>query len=237
MEPAIHKIPGPVVNGKRTTLLLFQKPALDASPLLPSFQTMINVSFSAGHPPWIPSSVIRLASVDQFPRELGPNAFTYAIVEDHNDAETPEVLATISGRPFKWREPELQDPKYRTWAFWTNPEEPGFEVWELKLIVVHPKAQNHGLATMLTDLLESEVRRRFEAKKLADSEIASMGETDHPANRRRLKIVLQTLWEMNCKFYEKRGWILRDKTYRGPGVVMGSETGFHCAAYEKIFDF
>ena len=229
--------PGPEINGRKTTLLLHEASDLAASPLLPSFMIMINAAFSFHHPPALPSSWTRLDQPENLPKELGAEAFTYALVYTDDNQDAKAVLATISARPFRWKDPELQDPRYKTFAYWTNPIEADTEVWEIKLMCVDLTVQKHGLATMLLGVTEAEIRRRFAERKLVDSKVGAEGETvDESANRRRLMIVLQTIREMNGKYYEKRGWGFKSQVKREGGWE-GSESGFNYATYAKVFDF
>lgn len=91
------------------------------------------------------------------PQELGLEVFTYALVYENDHGEAQKVLATASGKPFVWKESELQDLVYKTWPYWTSPVDLNTAVWESKFIVVDVGLRTYGLAIMLMDLVEAEV--------------------------------------------------------------------------------
>ncbi|KAI4148189.1 MAG: hypothetical protein LQ340_005185 [Diploschistes diacapsis] len=235
-EPQV--LPGPEVNGRQTKMYLFEADQLAASHMLPSFLPPINAAFSANHPPYLPASLVRLRTTDEFRNELGPEAFTYGLVYADDTEEAKDILATVSGKPFRWLEPEVKDPEYRT--FYYDKEhagKPNTETWELKLMVVDPNLQRNGLASLMLGLVETEIRRRFEEKKLLETKISQEdGRRGNTAPDRKLRLLLQTLYEMNGEFYRKRGWTLIGNRKRERGC-MGSEVGFHVATLDKVFDF
>ena len=231
-------LPGPEIDGRETKLYLFEADQLAASPLLPGFLPPINSAFSACHPPWLPASMVRMHTTDQFLKELGQSAFTYGVVFSDDTRDPKEVIATVSGAPWTLRTPEEQDSRFRTFYYdETHVAPPNTETWQLKLMVVDPRLQKNGLASLMLGLVETEIRRRFEAKKLGDAQISSPdGKSALPVAQRKLRLLLQTLYEMNGGFYAKRGWKLINLREREKGF-MDSERGFHVAFMEKTFDF
>ena len=98
-------------------------------------------------------------------------------------------MATVSGKPFYWTEPELQNSVYKPWAYWINFVELNVEVWGSNHMVVDVGLWKHGLAIMLMALVEAKVRRMFEERKLADSKVVFERTADESANGRRFKLV------------------------------------------------
>ena len=235
-EPQV--LSGPEINGRKTNLHLFEPGQLACSPLLPGFLPPMNAAFSLRHPPWIPASHIRMHSTDQFLEELGPEAFTYALTFADDTEEAKHIIATVSFRPFRWREPEIQEPTYKTFYYdRSQAVVPGAETWDLKLMVVDPNYMKHGLASLLLGITESEIHRRFEERKLHDANISTNGGTSGiEAAQKKLRLLLQTLDEMNGEFYRKRGWTLIGTRKREKGF-MGSEVGFTVGIMDKVFDF
>ena len=231
-------LPGPEIEGRKTNIYLFEADQLAASHLLPGFLPSMNAAFSARHPPWIPAGHIRMESTDQLLRELGSQAFTYGFVFADDAKEIKDVVATASGKPFRLRPPIEQDPKHM--IFYYDEEHaspPNTETWELKLMSVDPRLQKNGLAGLMLGQVETEIRRRFEEKKLQDAKIPSGGEAPGmQVAQRKLRMILQTLYEMNGEFYIKRGWKLIN-TRKSEKGFLGSEAGFHVGFLEKIIDF
>ena len=234
-EPQIT--PGPEINGHKTNLYLFEPGQLASSTLLPSFVPLINAAFSDRHPPWLPSSMIRFDTTEGYLRELGPEAFTYGLVYADDTKKVKDLLATVSAKPLKWREPEIQDPVYKSFYYdKAQAVVPGTESWEIKLMVVDPKLMGKGLASLLLGMVETETHRRFEERKLHQANIStSDGTAGAEAMQVKLRLVLQTIYEMNGAFYGKRGWKLIGRRFKEKGF-MGSEAGFSVGHLEKTFD-
>ena len=241
MEQSTQVIPGPKVNGKKTLVHLLNGTTLASSPLLPLFKNPVNAAYSTAHPPWISALHVRLTDEASLLRSLTTESFTYALFYEEDERDTPGVLATGSARPFHWKPPEEQDPRNATF-FWAQDlsADSNYEVWELKLLAVDPTMQKQGLATLLLGLLETEIRRRFEEKKLLDTKAWSTarnsGSSNAVAVRRKLKIVLMTIFEMNGEWYAKRGYKIFDQRSRERGFL-GSETGFSIGMMVKVYYF
>ena len=238
MTPALEITDGPEVNGRKTSLHLFEAEHLASSPLLPSFIRPINAAFSLRHPPWLPASMVRMESPDQLPRELGPDAFTFGLVFADDTRKPPEVLATVSGKECKWKDPDEQDPKFKTF-YWDKEYMlvPGYTAYEVKLLVVDPKYMRYGIGSLLLGQVEAEIRKRFLEKKLKEAVVETRdGEDSHHIANKGLRIILQTIYEMNGAYYEKRGWTLVQLRKREKGF-MHSEVGFNYGSLEKVLHF
>ena len=234
-EPQITS--GPEIDCRKTNLYLFEPGQLVSSPLLPSFVPLINAAFSDRHPPWLPSSMTRFTTTEGYLGELGPEAFTYGLVYADDTKEAKDLLATVSFKPMKWREPEVQDPIYKTFYYdKAQAVVPGTESWEIKLMVVDPKLMGKGLASLLLGMVEAESHRRFEQRKLHQASISTSDQVaGYETSQIKLRLVLQTIYEMNGAFYGKRGWNLIGRRFKEKGF-MGSEAGFSVGHLDKTFD-
>lgn len=91
-------------------------------------------------------------------------------------------------------------------------------------MAVDPTLQRKGLAGLLIELVEGEVKRRFAVAKKQDG-----------ASERRLVMLLTTIKEVNFTFYSRRGYDLDYETYQKPGWY-GSLTGFMVVHMSKQLD-
>ncbi|MCJ1326278.1 hypothetical protein MMC10_002942 [Thelotrema lepadinum] len=235
-EPQIT--PGPEIDGRKTHLYLFEPGQLASSPLLLSFVPLINAAFSDRHPPWLPSSMIRFESKEGYLGELGPEAFTYGLVYADDTQEHKDLLATVSAKPLKWREPDPLDPIASTFSYGkAQAIMPGAETWEIKLMVVDPRLMGKGLASLLLGMVETESHRRFEERKLNQARISSLGGANGiETSQIKFRLLLQTIYEMNGAFYGKRGYKLIGQKFKEKGF-MNSEAGFSVGYLDKTFDF
>jgi len=209
--------PGPEINGRPTTVTLYEPSDLVDSPLLPSIRKLINEAFSLSHEKdgHLPGSIQRLQKEDQYLIELGnaPGTFTYIIT--YASGNEHEVLATASAKQFHGAPKvvqgvdSLQKQTFkRKAAASANDEE-----WELSLMAVLPTLQRQGLSGVLMRSVEEEVTQRFSVARGEDG------------GARGLVMLLTTLKEINEVFYAKRGYGVDYETKHAIGH-MGSEKGF-----------
>jgi GNAT superfamily N-acetyltransferase len=207
--------PGPTIHNKSTTITLYASHSLSSAGLIPPLHDLINTAFSHSHSraDSMGDSSLRLHSHEQLVRELsGPGTFTYVITY----TGTTTAVAVASGKLYKstlTRQPvRLENPKS---AFTrSGPAEPDTEGWELSSMAVDPALQRQGLAGLLMDLVEGEVRRRFLVAR-AEGGKAGVG----------LVMLLTTIKEINWGFYSRRGYAADYETYHGP-EWLGSEGPF-----------
>jgi GNAT superfamily N-acetyltransferase len=214
---------GPTVHSKATTITLYVSRDLKATGLIPQMHDLINIAFGTSHSDIFPAASQRLGSHDQLIAELsGPGIFTYVITY----TGTQTVIGTASAKrykdtvTFKPASEEVQKSSFlRSGVF--GPQSEG---WELSLMAVDPSSQRQGLASLLMNLVEGELKRRFVLDR------AERGLPDL-----KLVMLLTTCKEVNWDFYVRRGYQLDYETYFGPGWL-GSSTGYHVVHMSKPAD-
>lgn len=216
---------GPIVCNKPTTVTLYASQDLEAAGLIPGLHDLINeaFAFSHGRTRALPAEDLRLKSKDQLVRELsGPGTFTFVVTYTGTNA----VIGVASAKKYKStpsrQAARVEDPKS---AFTrTGPSQPDTEGWELSSMAVDPSLQRQGLAGLLMDLVDGEVKRRF---------LLFREEQGRP--ELRLVMLLTTVKEINGQFYARRGWRADYETFQGPGWH-GSENGFTVVHMSKQVD-
>lgn len=208
---SMHVFPGPVANGKRTTVRLLNRPQLIDSGLLPQLQDLINVSFASQHArsTGILEGVPRLRHDDQLLEEMGhaPGTFVYIIstLPDSGAGEN-ELIGTAYASRYHGVTQWPEGPgKERTWERLGIPP-PDTEAWELHMMAVRPGYQRQGLAAYLMDLVDAEVMRRSEEGK-------------------KRVLFISTIKQSNEAFYLRRGF---EESYsvEWPVGHMGSRAPF-----------
>lgn len=217
--------PGPTIHSKATTVTLYVSRELEPAGLIPGIYDLINDAFGTSHDVsgTIPAESRRLQSHRQLILELsGSGIFTYVITY----AGTKTVIGTASAKRYKdaviSKPASPDDPKsafMRSGVFGQHTEG-----WELSLMAVDTSLQRQGLAGLLMNLVEGEVKRRF---------VLSRAERGLPDLR--LVMLLTTVKEINWDFYVRRGYQLDYETFHGPGWI-GSTTGFHVVHMSKPAD-
>ena len=204
--------PGPLVHNKPTTVTLYASRDLEAAGLIPQMHDLINDAFAVSHnrSGIMSDGALRLQSHRQLVLELsGSGTFTYVITY----AGTNTVIGVASGKRYK-STPSSQISVEKSAFTRTGAGEPNTEGFELSSMAVSPSIQRQGLAGLLMNLVESEVKRRF---------LISRAETGPPDLG--LVMLLTTVKEINCEFYTRRDYKADYETFHGPGFL-GSEVGF-----------
>jgi len=220
---------GPQIDGKPTTISLFQPPGLMESSLLPSIQSLLNRSFSAAHTRFnlLPAGVDRLEIPEQFLSELGADPGTFTLIVQFSGSD--DVVATASAHRYiapVFIVDQGAVTGRKVFSRMKPPRGGPAEYWELKLMAVDPRLQRQGLAGLLMQLVEDQIKRVYSA---------SYASLDDSAERPKLYSVLTTMKEVNHAFYVKRGYVDDYETSHGPGEL-GSETGFSIIHMSKRID-
>lgn len=213
VQPQSH--PGPLVHGKPTTVTLYASRDLEAAGLIPGLHDLINEAFAISHnrSGTMSAGALRLQSHQQLVLELSaPGTFTYVITY----AGTNTVIGVASAKRYK-STPSRQTPNEdvpKSAFTRTGASEPNTEGFELSSMAVSPSLQRQGVAGLLMELVEGEVKRRF---------LVSRAETGPPDLG--LVMLLTTVKEINHAFYARRNYQVDYETFHGPGFL-GSENGF-----------
>ena len=215
--------PGPTVHSKATTVTLYRSRDLKAAGLIPQMHDLINNAFGTSHnvSGCFPAESRRLQSHDQLVQELsGPGIFTYVVT--YTGTET--VIGVASAKRYKDTVTSKPASAEDQTSIFTRSGVfgPDSEGWELSLMAVDPSLQRQGLAGLLMNLVESEVKRRFVLER------AERGLPDL-----KLVMLLTTVKEINWNFYVRRGYQLDYETFHGPGWL-NSVTGFHVVHMSKL---
>ncbi|KAH9838900.1 hypothetical protein Tdes44962_MAKER01751 [Teratosphaeria destructans] len=195
-DDACHPFPGPIIDGKATTVTRYEPQQLINSSLLQSIFTLTNDAYSESHAKssTLPHSSKRLDDPDAFVRGLGFDAGTFCFIPGLRSRAGPG-----SGK------------KGTTFVRVQLPDKigPDAEIWELKSLAVDVRLQGRGLAGYLMRSVDEEVLRRFSQ--------APSGE--------QLWMVLTTMKEANFEFYRRKGYVSDYENVYAKGY-MESETGF-----------
>lgn len=207
--------PGPQINGKPTTITLYNPPDLAQCTCLGSLFKVVNAAFSISHDSkgLLPSGINRLRTDDQFVKEIGsdPGTFTYIMTYTGTD----EMVGTASAQRWYGAMDEVVlDDEGRSQTFKRKGKlEPDVENWELRLMAVSSDVQRQGVAGLLMRMVDEEVVRRFRRARELDGE------------QLRLVMILTTITEVNADFYARKGYA-EDYESKFPPGWMGSENGF-----------
>jgi len=214
--------PGPIIRSQATTITLYASRDLEPAGLIPGIHDLVVHAFGASHNTSgiFPDESRRLDSHHQLVQELsGPGTFTYVITY----TGTKTVIGVASGKRYKdavvSKPLSKEDPK--STFIRSGVYGPKSEGWELSLMAVDPSLQRQGLAGLLMNLVESEVKRRF-----------VLGRAERGLPELGLIMLLTTVKEINWGFYVRRGYQLDYETVHEPGWL-GSSTGFHVVHMSK----
>ncbi|KAF2481399.1 hypothetical protein BDY17DRAFT_301278 [Neohortaea acidophila] len=212
--------PGPEINGRATEVTLLSTDQLAKSAFLPSLHHIINDAFGNGDGRkgiWERKND-RLKSDNQIIDELGsvPGTFTYVL----SFAGTNQAVGTASGKRYEGRQliVEKCDKAAREKNTWkrTGLVPDDTDAWELALMAVDLNAQRQGVARYLMELVEKELKRRFQA-----AAVDANGEKKPQV----LKTMLTCMKEINYGFYTRRGFAPDYEIFYEPGHL-GSTNGF-----------
>lgn len=218
----VRSQPGPTIDNRPTTATLYQSKDLLAAGQIPGMHDLINVAFAYSHNRvgLFPNDSLRLESHGQLIEALSADdTFTYVV----SYADTDVAIGVASAK--RYRETiELQavtiDNPAGAWKR-TGFSDPDIEGWELSLMAVDPSLQRKGLAGLLMELVEGEVKTRF-----------SQARVERALPGLKLVMMLTTAKEVNEGFYKRKGYSLDYETFHGPGWF-GSPKGFHIAHMSK----
>lgn len=208
--------PGPTINGKPTTITLHASYALQPAGLIPSIHDLLNDAFSVAQSRsgTMPYETLRLQSHDQLVKELsGKSTFTYVMTY----TGTKTVIGVASAKRYHEPSPQTKQGsinELKSAFVRTGASQPNTEGWELSSMAVEPSLQRQGLAGLLVELVEAEVKRRFLLDRV-ERGTPDLG----------LVMLLSTIKEINLGFYSRRKYQPDYETFQRPGYD-GSATGF-----------
>lgn len=227
--------------------------SLASSPYLIPLFTLTNDAFSYSHSEsvagkeYLPKSMGRYRQPTDIFDELGPEGFCMLAFED---AESTEIIGTISARPFNAQRVEKGEKNHARFLFKRAPSthattlrngrdatekagkvqeveqallDPDIENWELLASVVTFRVKGMGLASKLMEMCIDELRR-MSLIKYRDR--GGQGEV-------KMGLYLSTMKELNEEYYLKRGWVTTAENKIEKGV-MGSRDGFSVAEMVRI---
>lgn len=217
--------PGPIINNTATTITLHASHNLQPAGLIPPIHDLMNAAFSTAqaHSGIMPHETLRLQSHSQLIQELsGKDTFTYVITY----TGTRTVIGVASAKRYHAKPspkpPSIDDPESAYVR--TGPSQPNTEGWELSSMAVDPSLQRQGLAGLLMELVEAEVKRRFMLAR-AERGMPDLG----------LVMLLSTIKDINWDFYVRRKYRPDYETFQGPGWD-GSFNGFTVVHMSKRVD-
>ncbi|KAK3650985.1 hypothetical protein LTR56_006036 [Elasticomyces elasticus] len=223
-----HSFPGPVVDGRPSTVTLYEPSQLAKCSAIPALHDLINKAFGHGHAKLGFPNVDRLPNEKDYLDQVGTDAGTFVYIISWSDSGEPiatagahhyvegVLVATDSGGDERSCFTRMRLP--------VQAEGEGQEVWELKLMAVAVECGGKGLASYLMKLADQEVKRRW---LFAGSRTQGSGQ--------KLWMVLTTIKEINEGFYERRGYAHDYETTHGPGH-MGTPNGFHVVHMSKVLE-
>ncbi|EMC99863.1 hypothetical protein BAUCODRAFT_353118 [Baudoinia panamericana UAMH 10762] len=224
---------GPSIDGKKTTVTLYEPSSLVDDPIIPAMVPMINAAFRDQHlhsskaGRIMPASIDRLPKHEDYLKQVGNDHGTFVFILTTTETGVP--IATVAAH--RYIAPvyvAVQNSGRRT-AFDRMRRPEGMEdaeLWEVKLLAVDVAWQKRGLASYLMNNVEAEVRRRFVASR-------AEAEKNDEAQSKRLCMVLTTVKEANHDFYLRKGYKLDYETRHEIGYL-GSETGFRVVHMSKV---
>ncbi|KAK3651418.1 hypothetical protein LTR56_002445 [Elasticomyces elasticus] len=193
-----HSFPGPVVDGRPSSVTLYEPSQLAQCSAIPALHDLINKAFGHGHAKLGFPNVDRLPNEKDYLDQVGTDAGTFVYIISWSDSGEPiatagahhyvegVLVATDSGGDERSCFTRMRLP--------AKAEGEGQEVWELKLMAVAVPCSGKGLASYLMKLADEEVKRRW---SLAGSTTQGSGQ--------KLWMVLTTIKEINEGFYARRG--------------------------------
>ena len=202
---------------------------------------LINRSFSHGETKGkqlLPATSSRLQHDGQLVTEYSPDGFVYVLFKNdfnvlggksENIAQNHRnriPIASIGAKPFVLPilPPDLPE-KSKAFKRTVDLGGDAYIQYEIKLLVVDPSHQGHGLGGKLFEVLVGEIRRRVDEMNRA---LEEAGET-----KREGKLLLTTLGELNEPFYERRGFVTTySRRYEPP--TFGTVDGFTVVHMERV---
>ena len=136
-------------------------------------------------------------------------------------------------------------------------QHPGMPKWEILVTVVAPELQGRGLAALLAEKTEGEIRRRVKVERAAragrakgvdegergeggervegDRGAVNWNEQGKDKEDGKIMLLLSTMQELNEHYYAKRGWVTTGVQRFGPGT-MGSRDGFGVVEMGRVIE-
>ena len=229
---------GPLIDGKESIVLLLSPTQLESYPQRDALLDLINKGFAKTHQPIWTEELTRFKSPTEVVNELVPEFFTYVISSKYPaDSGQATVYATASARRLVAQSTYDEGAEGNAFKRLVKELPRDVDIWELKLLVVDLSLRKTGLASLLQDLLEAEIRKRSIEAKMEDTVMQSNGpaigaaiEQSKPI--KEIRLTLTTCQEVNEAYYLRKGYTTtRLKPF--PAGYLGSALPFHVAEMEK----
>ena len=249
--------PIPPSTPSSSSLELHSQETINDCPHFPALIRLINYAFLKSHTKngrsfFPPHERSRLQKDEQLGEEVGPDGFTYIMLEESAVSDTrvdtfqqetrhqgfisstgQRVVGTASAKPYTDINPAGQQPgDDRVKLFKRAPPPPSLTIvkneddtvpqWEILIMAVDPMLQGRGLATQLMNLTVDEIKKRCRVG-LHDTTAAQNGSLQ--GTKKEVMLLLSTLQEVNEDYYAKRGWTTT-ATKKFPPGTKGSRDGF-----------
>lgn len=222
----------PTVNGLATQLHRLTYEELKHSPLLEPFYLFINVAFAAQTSTPVFAHVDdlqRLSSSAQLIEELKPTAVTYMLTQSsltpdgHADLSL-RILGSVTDDVFE-PSADAADDRNVFKAIMHRSAPPHDETVaqrEVRFLVVDPSLTGKGVASWLLHYMETQILAQIQRERLVGTKQWTS-----------VRSVLSAIYEINGRFYGKRGWkTVVSQTM--PVGTLGSPTGFSIVRMEKM---
>lgn len=239
------------------SLELHSQGTINDCPHFPALIRLINHAFGKSHTKngrsfFPPHERTRLQKDQQLGEEVGPDGFTFIMLEESHvsdtEVENPDqethdegfisstgqrVIGTASAKPYTVTNPTGERPgDDRVQLFKRASPPPSLTPgtnednvspqWEILIMAVDPTLQGRGHGTQLLNLTVDEIRKRC---GLGLRDTTAVQDDLLQGRKKEVMLLLSTLQEVNEEYYAKRGWTTT-ATKKFPPGTKGSRDGF-----------
>ncbi|KZV82353.1 hypothetical protein EXIGLDRAFT_729812 [Exidia glandulosa HHB12029] len=211
----------PLVDGHPTTLHRLTYAEFGQSPFLEPLYELVNAAFATTHIPpyWPEGDLKRLHTASELVDEMDPTAITYILTQSSVDGDLrvvgsiceevfdaqPRYDAAAGMSPFK-------DILYQDVA----PREASVAQRMIRSLVVDPALMGKGIGGWLLEYAIAQIQAQLSRE----------------GRWTGARLVLSAIYEINGRYYDKRGWKTVAKRVMPPGYL-GSPAGFSIVRMER----